>query len=290
MSVAYEQVQQMPRLPFKYYVHDPLTSIDVAPHWHPEIELNFLVSGGDLTFVTNGHTTVYHPGDVWAVNRRVSHSATGDPTKLWDEFGLIIDEKFLQTRLPASANWYLHLQGGQSAALAPEAYVEFKKHFLAIRAEIAGCLSDNARLMVLSHFYAMLVLLDEHFATAMSAQEITPNANLVDAVMVKINRDFADALSSAQLAKDFHVSQTTLNQQFNQALQMPVNQYIRQVRLINARRMLLESDATIDYIATQTGFGSVKSLMRNFKAWKQVTPTAYRQVARNHPNFDTTCF
>ncbi|WP_243680779.1 hypothetical protein [Lacticaseibacillus manihotivorans] len=66
---------------------------------------------------------------MWAVNRRVSHSATGDPTKLWDEFGLIIDEKFLQTRLPASANWYLHLQGGQSAALAPEAYVEFKKHF-----------------------------------------------------------------------------------------------------------------------------------------------------------------
>lgn len=71
---------------------------------------------------------------------------------------------------------------------------------------------------------------------------------------------------------------------------MPINQYIRQVRLINARRMLLESDATIDYIATQTGFGSVKSLMRNFKAWKQVTPTAYRQAARNRPNFDTTCF
>lgn len=45
MKILHETVQTIPRLPFKYYEHDPLTDINVAPHWHQGIELNYLVSG-----------------------------------------------------------------------------------------------------------------------------------------------------------------------------------------------------------------------------------------------------
>jgi len=105
MKILHETVQTIPRLPFKYYEHDPLTDINVAPHWHQGIELNYLVSGTTLKFVTDGQTNEYRPGDLWTTNRRVVHSASGPTEVDWVEFGIIIDDDFLHTHIPASANW-----------------------------------------------------------------------------------------------------------------------------------------------------------------------------------------
>ena len=101
---AFEQVEQWPTLPFKFYQNDPHKPIDFPSHWHPSIELNFLVAGGPLTFTTDGIERVYQPSDVWATDRRVVHSNRGDSALHWDEFGLIIDEDFLAAKLPSSAN------------------------------------------------------------------------------------------------------------------------------------------------------------------------------------------
>ncbi len=119
--IKFEQVEQWPTLPFKFFQHHPGTPITVAPHWHPEVELNFLVAGGPLRFVAGNRATTYRPGDCWAVDRRVSHEADGDNTLTWDEFGFIIDERFLQGKLPQSADWQLHLNGQASATAAPAA-------------------------------------------------------------------------------------------------------------------------------------------------------------------------
>ncbi|WP_125704937.1 AraC family transcriptional regulator [Lacticaseibacillus daqingensis] len=286
---TYEQVQQGPRLPFKFYSHDPLTTIDVAPHWHQGIELNLLVAGGPLSFVTDGHTTTHQPGALWAVNRRAVHSASGPHRADWDEFGLIIDEAFLTARLPQSPNWHLTLNGAASRTLAPAAYDAMVGHLTAMRRLIEAGLTPNARLMILSHFYPVLVLLDEAFATPLADADVNPNPSLVDMVMARIDRDYAQPLTTAGIAAQFHVSLTTLNQQFNAAVQMPVAHYVRLVRLMAARRLLLESDKQIDYIADTVGFGSVKSLTRNFKVWKQLTPGAYRRAYARTAKIDHDC-
>ncbi|WP_179394827.1 AraC family transcriptional regulator [Lacticaseibacillus absianus] len=285
----FERVQQVPRLPFKFYAHDPLTAIDVAPHWHQGIELNLLVAGGALAFVTDGRTVTYRPGEVWAVNRRAVHSASGARRTDWDEFGLIIDETFLTARLPQSTNWHLDLEGRASAALAPDEYAALRDHLLAIRTLMDQGLTPNRRLLILSHFYPLLVLLDEAFTTPLADLDVNPNPSLVDMVMAKIDRDFAQPLTTAAIAAQFHVSLTTLNQQFNKTVQMPVAHYVRLVRLMAARRLLLESDKQIDYIASTVGFGSVKSLTRNFKAWKNLTPSAYRQAYAQTAKIDRSC-
>lgn len=289
--IQHENVQVVPRLPFKYYVHDPLTAIDVAPHWHQGIELNYLVAGATLKFVTDGQTAEYQPGDIWAVNRRAVHSATGPTTAEWDEFGLIIDDDFLQAQLPESVNWRITLAGQKSQAAAPAAYAALRRHLLAIHDQLAKGVTDVARLAILSDFYALLVVLQAHFTVPLAAADINPNPSLTDTVMTYINRAFAEpTLSGATLAKQFNVSLTTLNQQFKVNLQLSVNRYIRLVRLMAARRLLLETNKTVAYIAASCGFSSDKTLNRNFKAWKGLTPSDYRQAfARYHKN-DTHSF
>ncbi len=118
--------------PFKYYEHDPLTDINVAPHWHQGIELNYLVSGTTLKFVTDGQTNEYRPGDLWTTNRRVVHSASGPTEVDWVEFGIIIDDDFLQTQIPASANWQLTLNGAASSKTHPQAYADVRQQLVTI--------------------------------------------------------------------------------------------------------------------------------------------------------------
>ncbi|MFC6182579.1 AraC family transcriptional regulator [Lactiplantibacillus daowaiensis] len=289
MQIQHEAVQTMPRLPFKYYEHDPQTTIDVAPHWHQGIELNYLVAGATLKFVTDGQTVAYQPGDIWATNRRSVHSATGDPTADWDEFGLIIDDDYLLSQLPASAHWQLTLNQPATTTQQPASYQRIRQHLQAIHDLLHRGVSDNVRLLVLSHFFQLLVELDQHFATTQPQTTVNPNQSLTDQIMTTINDHYAEPISGSTLAAQYHVSLTTLNQQFNANLQLSVNRYLRLVRLMHARRLLLATDMKVDYIAMQCGFTTAKTLNRNFKAWKGLTPTDYRQAYQRDHQIDTSC-
>ncbi|MFD0897853.1 helix-turn-helix domain-containing protein [Loigolactobacillus binensis] len=290
MQIQHENVQLMPGLPFKYFQHDRLTTVNVAPHWHQGIELNCLTAGAMLKFVTAGQTTEYWPGAIWAVDRRCVHSAVGNTTADWAEFGLIIDDDFLLAQLPESINWRLTLTGTEAAKQHPVAYAAVRTHLLAIRDLLAQGNTDLVRLAVLSHFYALLVQLGQSFTVPVAPQKVNANPTLVDTVMTYIDQAYAEPLSGAALAQQFHVSLTTLNQQFNVSLQMSVNRYLRLVRLLHARLLLLETDKTVDYIAAACGFDNCKTLNRNFKAWKKRTPTAYRQAYTQFNKIDTSCF
>lgn len=281
---AFEQVEQWPTLPFKFYQNDSHKPIDFPSHWHPSIELNFLVAGGPLTFTTDGIEHVYQPGDVWATDRRVVHSNSGDSALDWDEFGLIIDEDFLAAKLPSSANWELHLVGHQDQP--SHAYRKIFQHGLAIRDLINQGVDEYRRLEILSHFYVLLVTLGRNFTSQRNANHVAENGHLVDAVMQTIHAQYAEDLHSADLAQSVHVSTTTLNQQFQAQVHMSVHQYIRLVRLIKARRLLLESDAPMDFIAVTCGFGSTKSFQRNFKTWSGMAPSTYRQTVHTLPTDD----
>ena len=289
MKILHETVQTIPRLPFKYYEHDPLTDINVAPHWHQGIELNYLVSGTTLKFVTDGHTTEYRPGDLWTTNRRVVHSASGPTEVDWVEFGLIIDDDFLQAKLPASTNWQLTLNGAASAKAHPQAYADVRQQLVAIHDLLMTPTTDLLRLQILSHFYQLLVTLGQTFTVPLTTTAVTPNLTLTDTVMNTINQHYAEPIDGNALAEQFHVSLTTLNQQFNANVQLSVNRYLRLIRLMNARRLLLETDLKIEYIAMQCGFSNSKTFNRNFKAWKGMTPTDYRQAFARYHRIDTSC-
>ncbi|UOF05159.1 AraC family transcriptional regulator [Lactiplantibacillus plantarum subsp. plantarum] len=289
MKILHETVQTIPRLPFKYYEHDPLTDINVAPHWHQGIELNYLVSGTTLKFVTDGQTNEYRPGDLWTTNRRVVYSASGPTEVDWVEFGLIIDDDFLQTQIPASANWQLTLNGAASSKTHPQAYADVRQQLVTIHDLLTTPTTDLLRLQILSYFYQLLVTLGQTFTVPLTATTVSPNLTLTDTVMTAINQHYAEPIDGNTLAEQFHVSLTTLNQQFNANVQLSVNRYLRLIRLMNARRLLLETDHKIEYIAMQCGFPNSKTFNRNFKSWKGMTPTDYRQAYARYHRIDTSC-
>ncbi|MET0320293.1 MAG: helix-turn-helix domain-containing protein [Duganella sp.] len=82
------------------------------------------------------------------------------------------------------------------------------------------------------------------------------------------------------LAARAAMSRRHFTRHFRQATGTSLTQWLLQQRLAHARRLLEQSDATIEVVAQQAGFGSALSLRQHFKAVLQMSPSAYRKSYR----------
>jgi transcriptional regulator GlxA family with amidase domain len=83
----------------------------------------------------------------------------------------------------------------------------------------------------------------------------------------------------AELAVRSGLSRAVFAEKFTAAVGQPPIAYLTNWRLINARRLLRESDLGTAEIARRCGYQSLPSFTRRFKAVFQIGPGAYRRTA-----------
>ncbi|PAB40868.1 AraC family transcriptional regulator [Lactobacillus johnsonii] len=268
--IGHEEVQNNQRLPFYFYYDNQAMQPE---HWHQGIELNYLIKGKDLRFALEGQTYHLNSGDIWLVNRRQIHSASGE-TGEWKYEGLIIDDDFLLSQYPSSINWNLNLLG-QKSTKKQRAYNELVKEIVALGRLCRKPLTDARRFIVLSHLMKIIVLLDQNFNNKEQIVQ-SPNLALGDEIIKYINEHFQEDIQVGDIAQKFNISHVTLNRQLKQTNNLSMGKYLKLVRLMHARELLLNTNKSIELVAYESGFSNTRVLNRNFKSWKYKTPTEYR--------------
>lgn len=87
----------------------------------------------------------------------------------------------------------------------------------------------------------------------------------------------------AELAKQFHVSQTKLKTDFKRIVGMSVNTFCRQARLQKALVLVESTSMSQSEIASVCGFSDESYFIDVFRERYALTPGAYRRQIRNHP-------
>ncbi|HYG45585.1 MAG TPA: helix-turn-helix domain-containing protein, partial [Bordetella sp.] len=82
------------------------------------------------------------------------------------------------------------------------------------------------------------------------------------------------------LAARAAMSRRTFTRHFRQATGGTVGQWLLAQRLALAQRLLETSDAPVETIAVQAGFGTPLSLRQHFRRTLKVSPSAYRREFR----------
>ena len=92
-------------------------------------------------------------------------------------------------------------------------------------------------------------------------------------------------LSSRSLAEQFHISHKRLRQAFgNPANDKGLTEYLNCQRIVYACQLLRgDGSKTIEAIAADSGFGSLRSFQVIFKKQMGVSPSEYRQIERGKP-------
>lgn len=79
----------------------------------------------------------------------------------------------------------------------------------------------------------------------------------------------------ADLAQQFNFSERNLKMRFQLATQISPNQYLQQVRVDKAKKLLLTTDMKIQQIAYEVGYENVSFFIRIFKKVTACTPTRW---------------
>jgi transcriptional regulator GlxA family with amidase domain len=98
-----------------------------------------------------------------------------------------------------------------------------------------------------------------------------------DAIARHPSRDW----SVAELARAAHVSQRHLSRLFAEHAGTTVLEYQQSLRVASAQTLLSQSDFTIERVAEETGFTSVRDFRRVWRRYHDVSPAQFRGQARH---------
>jgi transcriptional regulator GlxA family with amidase domain len=91
-------------------------------------------------------------------------------------------------------------------------------------------------------------------------------------------KNYQNSISTEDLAKIAHVSESQLLREFQRLFAMSPGDYVSQVRLLVSRRLLSETDLPVGEIALECGFYDQSHFNKIFKKALAMNPTEYRRV------------
>ncbi len=93
-----------------------------------------------------------------------------------------------------------------------------------------------------------------------------------------IDEHYAEPLQVNEIAARFNYSQFHFSRLFREELGLAPHQYLQNRRILEAKRLLTNSRATIETIAEHCGFSSSSHFIRAFRKIVDLTPNEFRKV------------
>ncbi|NEW08678.1 AraC family transcriptional regulator [Paenibacillus sp. SYP-B3998] len=124
-----------------------------------------------------------------------------------------------------------------------------------------------------------LARFDRHRRTIETAVEKPPQsvrARQVWQVIYYVHKHYADDLKLGELAEKFHFSASHLSELFTRYVGHSFVHVLHEIRIRHAVGLLRSTQMSIADVAFEVGYGSYQTFSRVFKAYKKVTPAAYR--------------
>jgi len=105
-----------------------------------------------------------------------------------------------------------------------------------------------------------------------------PTAETLRPVLTWMQEHLHEEMSVASLARRAAMSPRTFARRFRAETGTTPHQWVTAQRLLLAEELLEESDASIDLVASRTGFGNAATLRHHFAQARGTTPVAYRRT------------
>lgn len=99
----------------------------------------------------------------------------------------------------------------------------------------------------------------------------------VTKVIQYIHNHYAEDISLKDLSERFYVSEYYLCREFKKSTKRTIVEYIRQTRIMNAKRLFMETDRNVTEVARETGFSNLTHFNRVFREVADITPSEYRK-------------
>ncbi len=151
-----------------------------------------------------------------------------------------------------------------------------------LRPKILGVANARAgfyRVLALLELLYLMSIEDYHLLASKSFARAfdAPDSRRVCKVQAFIDTHYREEIRLAQLSELVGMSQTAFSRFFHQHANRTVSDYIIDIRLGHAARLLVDSSSTVAEICYQCGFNNLSNFNRIFKKKKGCSPSAFRE-------------
>jgi len=237
-----------------------------ASHWHEHIEIHRVLSG-EAEFVVGGKPFRLCAGNILIINSNELHSgACADGGYASDV--LIFDIGYISEEL-AQKNYRFRALIPQDPAMSGLIFRVFE--------ELAGR-KEGYKQMCRALVQELLVYICRNYV-----EEIVPvresarrkkELERLDAVLQYIDAHYADPLPNAELAEVMCLSEGRFDHLFGKSMGCPPRQYINDIRLEKAKKLLESHNMTTTEVAEMVGFRDYNHFGRLFRKKFGCTPSA----------------
>jgi len=245
------------------------------PHWHSEIELNF-VQQGAITYLHRDTSATIHAGCLAAFWAAIPHQLLGcaDGTRYY--FLTLPLDLFLTWKLPQAFTQALLLgdmlidDGRADGSFDSTLFQHWHTDLITDRSFVA-LMEIEARL------WRFALTTHPTTPTLIPAQSLA--AHTKASQMAKfIVEHYAEPLTVQAIADQVALHPNYAMQLFKKAFRMSLLTYVTQYRVTQAQRLLVTTNETVLNVAMQVGFGSNSNFYAAFKKYSGQPPNTYRQT------------
>lgn len=238
------------------------------PHVHSALEL-IICTAGQLKASCRQHTEILRPGDAMIAFSHELHAyhetAGGSGTMLIVNPGVLtLFTTRLQTRKYEN---FLLTQNPKLLHLAEEIHQE----------AAAGVSAD----VLTGYLYILLGLILQDLPYRPVTEQIASQDTFTQ-VLEYLSSHYTEPLSLEALAGRFGINHAHLSRTFAAKLSCGYLDYLHQLRIEHAKKLLSETQNKVSDIAFESGFSDQRSFNRVFKRYTNLTPSAYRQMIRQN--------
>ncbi len=241
-------------------------------HWHEHIEIILCVLGESFVTIEEKEYLL-SKGDFVVINSGQSHI-----TRAKEEGCLQVICSIKKDALQGMDDHWIFCNStadGRVSKTDREEIVRLLCDMAKLLADGSLIFEEEARLKNLSYQYKLLSILSRYKVKIDS--EKTKYETLISQVVRYIHEHMTQALNAELLSREFHVSQSTIYRIFYKEMGVHLNEYITNLRISAACRMLQNQKDTVTEIAYACGFSSLSNFYRAFKEKIGQSPKEYQK-------------
>lgn len=256
---------------------------DYPWHWHDELELVYVYKG-PILFAVGSERYMLNNGDGLFINSAVPHAVFAvegqdynecdivvHPRLLYGSIDSVIWQRYLRPLIRCSALQGVHLLHDVDWQRRTAEFI-MKSH----EASQAG--DEGYEIEIREYLTRFCVEIWRHYKEHIDEPEsrLRQKSERVKIIMDCLQSRYAEKITLTELAAQAHICERECQREFKSIIGLSPMQYLCQLRLSEAAKMLRETRAGITEICFACGFQSPSYFAKVFRQKYGVTPQQYR--------------
>ena len=253
-------------------------------HYHPEYELTLISEGSGQRLVGDG-TADYGPGDLVLLGPNLPHTWKSVSPRIQGSTKQRATVIQFRSEHLGGVPWLEGMRPLTRLLERSKYGLRFNRNKLTESAalRIANVPGTPPGYRTLELLNILLELADKGRPTTLSIGQVLPLCRLEDQKKINDICTYLDQHSErsvdfGRLAKKLYMDQASLCRFFKRASGRTMTEYLTEVRVSNATRLLLNTELSILEIAFRVGFGNYSNFCRQFMRIKGRTPRDLRKL------------